>query len=113
MRHEIKEQDGVIIVAIEGDVDLQSSPEVRKILLESVARKASVVVDMSGIGYIDSSGVASLVEALQTARKGGTSFSLAALSDGASRVLQLARLDKIFTIYDALDEALAQEMAKG
>ncbi len=108
MKHEIKEQGGILVVSIEGDVDLQSSPEVRKVLLEAVARKTSVVVDMSGIGYIDSSGVASLVEALQTARKGGTDFSLAALSDGAKRVLQLARLDKIFTIYDALDDALAK-----
>lgn len=109
MKHEIKEQGGVLVVAIEGDVDLQSSPEVRKILLEAVARKAPVVVDMSGIGYIDSSGVASLVEALQTARKGGTDFSLAALSDGATRVLQLARLDKIFTIHGSLNDALAKK----
>ena len=59
MNHEINEEGGAVIVALEGDVDLQSSPDARKVLLECVARKKPVLVDLSGVGYIDSSGVAS------------------------------------------------------
>ena len=40
MNHEIKEEGGAVIVALEGDVDLQSSPEARKVLLECVSKKS-------------------------------------------------------------------------
>mgnify|MGYP006190544207 CR=1 FL=1 len=106
MKHEIREEGGAIVVSFEGDVDLQTSPDVRKVLLECVGRGQSVVVDLSGIGYIDSSGVASLVEGFQTARKGGHNLVLASVSDGALRVLKLARLDKVFTICDSIEDGL-------
>ena len=108
MNHEIKEQGGAVIVSLEGDVDLQNSPEARTILLECVDRQLPVLVDLSAINYIDSSGVASLVESLQTARKKGTTLILVAVSEGAMRVLQLARLDKVFTICDTIDDALKE-----
>ena len=108
MNHDINEEGGAVIVALEGDVDLQSSPDARKVLLECVARKKPVLVDLSGVGYIDSSGVASLVESLQTARKGGSTLVLVSVSDGALRVLELARLDKVFTICDTIEDGLAQ-----
>lgn len=108
MNHKIREEEGVVIVALEGDVDLQSSPDARKVLLECVGRKMPVVVDLSGVGYIDSSGVASLVESLQNARKSGNNLVLAAVSEGALRVLQLARLDKVFTICDSIEDGLDQ-----
>ncbi len=108
MNHEIREETGAVIVALEGDVDLQSSPDARKVLLECVARKKPVLVDLSGVGYIDSSGVASLVESLQTARKAGSNLILVAVSEGALRVLQLARLDKVFTICDSVEDGLGQ-----
>ncbi len=108
MNHEIREEPGAVIVALEGDVDLQSSPDARKVLLECVGRKKPVLVDLSGVGYIDSSGVASLVESLQTARKAGSNLILVAVSEGALRVLQLARLDKVFTICDSVEDGLGQ-----
>jgi anti-sigma B factor antagonist len=108
MNHDINEEEGAVIVALEGDIDLQSSPDARKVLLECVARKKPVLVDLSGVGYIDSSGVASLVESLQTARKAGSTLVLVSVSDGARRVLELARLDKVFTICDTIEDGLAQ-----
>lgn len=107
MKHEITEQDGVTVVALAGDVDLESSPEARKVILGCVERKRPVLVNLAGVGYIDSSGVASLVESFQTARKAGSGFALVSVSDGALRVLQLARLDKVFAIYGTLDEGIA------
>jgi anti-sigma B factor antagonist len=75
--------------------------------LESVGTKRGVLVDMSAVSYIDSSGVASLVEAYQSARRGGTTFALVAVSDAAMRVLELARLDQVFSIHASITEALA------
>ena len=66
-----------------------------------------VLVDLSKVNYIDSSGIASLVESLQTARKGGNILLLVSVSEAALRVLELARLDKVFTICGSIDEGLA------
>jgi len=106
MNYTVNEQAGAHIVAFEGDVDLQSSPDARKILLETVAKGKPVLVDLSKVNYIDSSGVASLVESFQNARKSGLNLVLVAVSDGAMRVLQLARLDKVFVICGTIDEGL-------
>jgi anti-sigma B factor antagonist len=95
-----------LVITLSGDVDLESSPRARTVLLECVGQKRTVLVEMSGIAYIDSSGVASLVEAFQSARKAGSRFALVAVSDAALRVLQLARLDRIFSIHPSLDDAL-------
>ncbi len=107
MALDITEKDGATIVALSGDVDLQTSPAVRQGLLECMEKHDQVIVDMSQVNYIDSSGVASLVEAFQVSRKKGSSFALAHVSTAAMRVLSLARLDKVFTIFDSIEDALA------
>ena len=106
MKHEITEQHGALVVAFDGDIDLQSSPDARGVLLDAVGKGQSILVDLSGVGYIDSSGVASLVESFQAARKAGQDLILVAVSDGAKRVLQLARLDKVFTICDTVEDGI-------
>ncbi len=106
MKHEILKRHGTSIVVFKGEIDLDSSPAARKILLKYFETTGNVIVDLSGVTYIDSSGVASLVEALQAAKKNGSQFSLAAVSEPTRRVLELARLDKVFTLYDSVDEAL-------
>jgi len=66
-----------------------------------------VFVDLSAVSYIDSSGVASLVEAFQASKKKGTRFALVAVNAAAMRVLELARLDKVFTIHESLSEGIS------
>lgn len=107
MTVEITTRDGATIAALAGEVDLERSPGVRRALLDALSHKAPVIVDLSGVSYIDSSGIASLVEAYQTARKQGTPFMLCAVSPAAVRVMQLARLDKVFDIRASVDDALA------
>lgn len=107
MKHEVREEQGALVVSFNGDIDLQTSPEARRVLLASVGKDKAILVDLSGVGYIDSSGVASLVESFQDAKKSGNDLILVSVSDGAKRVLQLARLDKVFTICDSLDDGIA------
>ena len=106
MKHEILKRQGSSIVVFKGEIDLDSSPAARKILLKCFENTGNVIVDLSGVTYSDSSGVASLVEALQAAKKNGSQFSLAAVSEPTRRVLELARLDKVFTLHGSIDEAL-------
>jgi anti-sigma B factor antagonist len=106
MKHSIDEINGAAVVAFEGEVDLDSSPECRKVLLENVARNMPVLVDLSAVTYIDSSGIACMVEAFQNARKSGQEFVLAGVSEAAMRVLSLARLDSVFTIHETREAGL-------
>jgi anti-sigma B factor antagonist len=82
---------------------------VRKALLTEIKEKKTpkVVMNMSKVRYIDSSGVASLVEALKASRDAGTRFQLVGLSPAAREVLQLSRLLKIFETFDTEEAALA------
>jgi len=70
-------------------------------------RRPRVVLNLSAVRYIDSSGVASLVEGLKASRDSGSRFILVGLSGTAREVLQLSRLVKVFEIYDTEVEALA------
>jgi anti-sigma B factor antagonist len=106
MKHEISERQGITVIALKGEVDLENSPAARKLILRSIDDANRVLVDLSGVTYIDSSGVASLVEALQASKKNGTGFALAAPSEPTRRVLELARLDKVFTIHETVDAGL-------
>lgn len=107
MNIKTREENGIVIFELNGEVDLETSPTLRKALLEQVNLSKSVIVGMKEVAYIDSSGIASLVEGYQTSRRNTSDFALAAISDSAMRVLQLARLDKVFTIYDTIDDALS------
>src|SRR3990172_11283533 len=98
MAHGSRIERGRLILSLEGEVDLSESPRVRELLLDGVRRKIDVVVDLSRVTYIDSSGVASLIEAFQTSRGAGTRFALACASEAVLRVLRLARLDRVFVI---------------
>lgn len=94
------------VMALSGEVDLRHSANLRKALMDLMLEKQAVAIDLSGVEYIDSSGIAGLVEAYQMARRNGTRFTLAAISDPVRRVLQLARLDRVFTIVDTVEAAL-------
>ncbi len=97
------------VVDVTGDIDLYNSPEVRKALLGALREKRAprVVVNLTAVRYMDSSGVASLVEGLKVSRELGSRFILYGLSPAAREVLELSRLIKVFEVYDDEAQALA------
>lgn len=99
MAYEVNTQGGYDIVVLTGDVDLSCSPEARKAILACLDRSHNTLVDLTAVTYIDSSGVASLVEGFQTAKKKSLKFGLIGVSDAALSVLELARLDRVFPIH--------------
>lgn len=99
-----QEGEGYTIVGLEGDVDLSCSPDARKSILDVLQAQKNLLIDLGSVSYIDSSGVASLVEGYQAAKKQSLKFGLVGVSDAAMSVLKLARLDKVFPIYDSVDE---------
>jgi anti-sigma B factor antagonist len=96
------------IVDVKGDIDLYNSPEVRKVILEELKdkRTSRLVVNLSQVRYIDSSGVASLVEGLKISKSLGSRFMMYGLSPAAREVLELSRLIRVFEVFDSEDLAL-------
>ena len=109
MQISARRNDKVTILDLSGDIDFANSPEVRQSVLREIReiRTSRVVVNLSQVRYIDSSGVASLIEGLKAARDLGSRFILIGLSTSAREVLQLSRLIKVFEIYDNEEQALA------
>jgi len=101
--------DQITILDITGDVDLASSPELRKALLRELreARMPRVVLNLKAVRYMDSSGVASLVEGLKVSRGLGARLILYGLNTTVREVLQLSRLLKIFEICENEEQAVA------
>lgn len=85
-----------------GDVDLSRSPQMRERLAKALASKPSrILVDLSQVPYMDSSGVATLVEALQHCRKAGCELMLTSLHPKVRSIFEIAKLDQVFKIVDA------------
>jgi|SRR5215467_7035926 len=101
--------DKTTIFDVSGDIDLASSPELRNTLLLELRenRTSRVIFNLTKVRYIDSSGIASLVEGLKASRDVGSRLVLFGLSPIARQVLQLSRLLKVFEIYENEDQALA------
>lgn len=106
MEIKTREEGGYAILELGGEVDLSCSPEARKKILACLEAGKNLLIDLSAITYIDSSGVASLVEGYQTAKKLNLKFGLVGVSTAAMNVLQLARLDKVFPIHANVAERL-------
>jgi anti-sigma B factor antagonist len=103
-----RHMDKTTILDISGDIDLAHSSEVRRIVLIEFREKRTprVILNLHEVNYIDSSGVASLVEGLKASRDVGSRLILYGLSPIAHEVLQLSKLLTIFEIYDTEERAL-------
>ena len=86
------------ILKLGQEIDLDQSPNVRENIKELFEKCKSVSVDLEKVSYIDSSGIASLVEGMQTGKKTNKPFALINVSNEVMKVIKLAHLDKIFKI---------------
>lgn len=107
MKINSKNQGDVQILELEGELDYHSSPELREKLGELTAKQASkILVDLAGVDYMDSSGIATFVEAFQKAKRYQGRLILAALTSTVRGVFEIAKLDSIFEITSTVTEAV-------
>ena len=100
---------GCTILDLSGDIDLANSPVMRKALLGEIKEKRTpkVFLNLKNVRYMDSSGIASLVEGLKASRDLGSRLILYGMNKTVREVMQLSRLQKIFEIYEDEEQALA------
>jgi len=96
------------VLPLEGEIDLHISPEVAESLRTMTAKKPKrVVVDLTKVTYLDSSGLAVLIEGMQNVQEYGGTFALAGVQESVQHILEIARLDQVFQIFPDVDSALA------
>jgi anti-sigma B factor antagonist len=106
MQTSLRQSGSAVIVDVVGDIDLQNSPRLRKTLLETLRHAPRVIVNLQQVRYIDSSGIASLVEGLKESQGLKNRFILFGLSKPAREVLRLTRLINVFEVYETEAQAL-------
>lgn len=109
MELKVRQERGVAVVDVEGEVDLHGTPRLREALTELVKlADAKVVVNLTQVNYIDSSGLGVLVGAMKEAGKSGGKLVLTGLGREVRTVFELTRLSRFFDIYDTEAAALAK-----
>lgn len=102
-----KTKDRAVIIEIAGEVDLYSSPQVRKVIVELTnKKKPALLINLAAVSYMDSSGVATLVEGLQRMKEYGGRLCIYNLQGSVRDVFELSRLDKVFNIFNNETEAI-------
>jgi anti-sigma B factor antagonist len=88
-------------VAVTGRVTVDSSPNFRAVVLELLRRGSAplVVIDLSGVSYLDMSGLATLLESLKAARKRSVKLRVIGMSGEARNLAEIAQLDTIFNAW--------------
>ena len=99
--------DGVLVLEFHGEIDLQHSPEMRRLLQErAVQRIPALLLDFTGVKYIDSSGLATLIEYYQSSRPYDGKIVVAGLSHRVRSIFELVRLNEVFPICATVPEAM-------
>jgi anti-sigma B factor antagonist len=96
------------VLQLEGEIDLHVSPEVAESLQNMVANKPKLlVVDLAKVTYMDSSGLAVLIEGMQNVQEYEGRFALVNVQESVQHIFEIARLDQVFQIFPDVESALA------
>ncbi|AZG74940.1 anti-sigma factor antagonist [Shewanella livingstonensis] len=102
MNIEIEQHNNYQVVKLYGEVDLNNSRSIKIDIIKLIKSKNNIIVDFTHLQYIDSSGMASLVEAFNEAKENNTEFHIAAANGSPLQVLQLTRLNTVFNLVDSV-----------
>jgi anti-sigma B factor antagonist len=101
-------EENIPVVLITGDIDLETSPQLREFLKPNSSKKTPLLLlDFSGVNYIDSSGLATLIEYFQAVQGFKGKLALASLSPRVKNVFEIVRLEQIFSLHPDVPSALA------
>ena len=105
----IRNHDQDVIIELAGEIDMKCSAKIKSKFKEVFRNKPhTVIVDMTKVSFMDSSGLAVLVGALKQSRINNGELKLAGLTKDVKAIFEICRLETIFQIFDTLDEALSK-----
>jgi anti-sigma B factor antagonist len=95
------------VLPLKGEIDLHVSPSITASFNQIIEKKPErLVADLSQVTYIDSAGLAALIEAMQKVEGYGGKFLLAGLQETVRSIFEISRLDQVFQIFPDADAAL-------
>lgn len=101
------EKNGVLVCCVSGEIDINTSPQVKKIFDRIIAsKKEKIVINLKEVAYIDSSGLATLVEILKGLRVYGGKLKISNLSQKVKSLFEITKLEKLFDITMEEEEAV-------
>jgi anti-sigma B factor antagonist len=106
MNLSIRTSENTRIVDIAGDVDLRASPLLRKQLFEALKEAPKVAINLTAIRYIDSSGIAVMIEALKESQRLKRQFVLFGMNGLVHDVFKLTHVIQIFQVFETEEQAL-------
>ena len=106
MEIKVNSKDGITILQVHGEINISTSPDLKKSFEKIQANK--IVINMANVGYIDSSGLATLVELLKRLKTKGGSLSLSQVSEKVKSLFEITKLDKLFSIHPSDEAALSR-----
>jgi anti-sigma B factor antagonist len=104
----VRQQGQSTILDVDGQITFESTPALREQIFQALKENGPVLVNLSKVAYMDSSGIATLVEGLKEAQSRKAVFGLFGLTKNTRNVLKLVRLDRVFRIFESEEDALRQ-----
>ncbi|HEX8280180.1 MAG TPA: STAS domain-containing protein [Chthoniobacterales bacterium] len=99
-------ENGVDVLQLQGEIDLHYAPVLRALLkAKANSRCRSLLLDFSGVRFIDSTGIAAIVEYLRYSNTFGGRFCIGGLSEVVRTTFEIVRLDKAMPIFADLGKA--------
>ena len=109
MQVTLRERGKAVILDVKGQVTFETGQGLREQLQAAMEKaKIAVVINLQEVKYLDSSGIAVLVEGLKATQAGKVAFGLYGLTPSVRNVIELVRLDKILNLYEDEEEALRE-----
>lgn len=104
-------KNGLMVCYIEGEIDINSSPDIKKVFDKIISKKTSkMVINLAKVTYVDSSGLATLVEILKNMKTYGGRMRLVNLSSKIKSLFEITKLEKLFEIMASEEEAISTFM---
>jgi anti-sigma B factor antagonist len=105
---DVSERDGCTVLAVTGEVDVATAPQLRQEAVRvAAAGEIQLVIDLSGVDFLDSTGLGVIVGVLKRVRTHGGDLAIAGAEDHVRKVFEITRISDVVSMYATADEACA------
>jgi len=102
----VDKAEDVCVISLSGEVDVYTAPQLKERLVESIEGGcANIIVDLGGVGFIDSSGLGVLVGGLRRSKENSGTIRLVCSRENILKIFRITGLDKVFAIFDTVEQA--------